>query len=102
MSVVKAFGCDYCGMIKAEIHIAGIDMQMDLFSTHRSLKTNMNPEQTEIHYCVECYTIHVGVPAENFSPRKVSQVEYNNTLQIFSETFKKKCVENYRKKIFFK
>lgn len=94
MSRVEAYRCDMCGEIKESEAIVGILPMRDMFDSLKDFPTTLSPERTTVHHCTECTTVHVINKAEELSPRRRNEREYQLRFNELYSIFKGRCVEN--------
>lgn len=66
MSKIEAFKCDVCDCIVERDMAFGVSPQPDMLDKLSGFRTIMNPDKAEIHYCQDCYSAKVIVPASQF------------------------------------
>lgn len=98
---IDAYRCDFCGAIKPDKRIVGIDPQPDLFSKIKSYPVKSNPDKTNIHVCIDCIRDNAQVPAENQTNRKKDENGYRVKYEELSFLVRSQCVQNvYNRKVF--
>jgi hypothetical protein len=98
---VNAYRCDYCGAIKTEKRIVGIDPQPDMFNKIKGFPVKSNPEKTNVHVCVDCMREHAHIPASNKVNRKKDEQGYRLAYEELSFLIRSQCVQNvYNRKVF--
>lgn len=99
---VQAYRCDFCGMIKEEKYIVGINPLEDLFEKIKSFPIMSNPEKTNVHICTNCTRENAAVPAANQVNRKKNESEYKAKYEELSFILRSQCVHNVRSGKVFK
>lgn len=101
MSVIRSYGCDCCGKIQPEEVMTGVHNAEDLFDKAKSYPIVMNPNKAFIHFCHDCYSDRVVVPARTVDRRK-DENAYKTKLFEMSLILRQICFRNWREKKFFK
>lgn len=102
MSKVIAYRCDFCGLIKPDRYITGINPTEDMFNTLEGYPVVTNNEKTGVHICTDCYNENVMRTAGVAVNRKRNEDEYKAKLKELAYSVKKQCVRNVAtgKKVF--
>lgn len=101
MSIVKSFGCDCCGIIQDEAVMTGIQNHEDLFDKTKSYPIIMEPRNTLIHFCHNCYNDRVLMPSRMVD-RKKDEAGYKAKLKEMTLILRQLCFRNWREKKFYK
>lgn len=80
---VEAYLCSYCNTIKAaEFEVVGaITPTLDMFDRLNSYPACNDLDNSNIHFCMECYRQNVLIKAENCSNRKKDEEGYKIMLK---------------------
>lgn len=102
MSIVSAYGCDYCGQMKPEKNIVAVSPVQDMFDNLKSYPSIYRQlDRFTVHYCVSCYTVNVSDAAEKASPRRVSADLHTDLIRQYGYVFRLRCLNNQLAKKFF-
>lgn len=114
MSKVEAYICDYKNHLVLVKQAVGINPIEDMFERQRSYPTVFTPLQmtkTDIHYCTDCYSEKVLVPAGNLVDRRkklskddlvTREREYQLKIMELAYSFRLQVVKNHTDKNRFK
>lgn len=100
MSIIDAYRCDACGIIKIEDEVVGIIPTEDLFDRMNSYPTTHRVNKTTVHYCLDCYRRDVLDIADRYCSRKANEAAYKEKIKEMSYGLRFKAVTNYRLKTF--
>lgn len=73
---IEAYRCDYCKFIHEAAETIGVSSSEDLFSKTKSYPSNPDPKKESIHYCLDCYTKFVTMPARVMFDRSKHEEQY--------------------------
>lgn len=87
---VEAYRCDYCDIVQTHDYCMGVSPVQDAFDVLESNKS-VQPEKAEVHFCLECYRLHVLNPASVQTHRSkgdAGEREYQKRIKELSYVFK--------------
>lgn len=87
-----------CGKIKNEDEVHGIISKPNMFNEISSLK-HTKPEESQVHYCTECYTVRVTDVADNMHNKHKFFDRWKNAMEEYRYLFFLSCMNNKTNRI---
>lgn len=90
---VEAFRCDYCGNIRPDDEITGVNPIEDLHDRMLSFPIMANNTKTNVHFCTTCYN-KVVIEKARLVDRKKDERLYELKLKELQYLLRSTCVSN--------
>lgn len=86
--IITAYKVDCCGNIVDKENAYGVIHKPDMFDADNSFPT-VDPDKSQTHYCVNCYTERVVEAAKYWGNRKTTTEERDKKRKELAYVFKK-------------